>query len=141
MPEITGGCLCGAIRYAIDAAPLGGGYCHCRDCQYRSGGGPAAVIAFPRIRYRLTRGSPQPYWSESDRGVRVARFFCPVCGAGISALNENNPEIIPICVGSLDDPSIFKPVAHIWTRSAQPWHRIDRTLARFDADPVSTRNE
>ena len=135
MSEITGGCACGSIRYAIDAEPLGGGFCHCRDCQYRSGGGPTAVLAFPRSAYRPIQGSPQSYWTTSDRGVRVARLFCGVCGTGISALNEDNPQIIPISVGSLDDPSIFKPVAHIWTQSAQPWHQIDRSLACFDGNP------
>jgi hypothetical protein len=133
-PKITGGCLCGAIRYAIDAEPLGGGYCHCRDCQYRAGGGPATVIVFPREAYHLTQGAPRAYWSVSDRGVRVARLFCPKCGTGISTLNADHPQIIPISVGSLDDPTLFKPLAHIWTRSAPPWHGIDRSLICYEGD-------
>ena len=136
VPEITGGCLCGSIRYAVDAEPLSGGFCHCRDCQYRCGGGPAAVVAFPRSAYRSVKGTPLAYWSTSESGVRVARLFCVACGTPISALNEHNPQIIPISVGSLDDPSIFKPVAHIWTQSAQPWHGIDRSRVCFDKNPV-----
>ena len=136
MKDVTGGCACGAIRYAIGGRPIGGGFCHCRDCQYASGGSPAAVIAFPRKDYRLTKGDPRVYWSTSDRGVRVARLFCGACGTRISALNENNTEMIPISVGSLDDPSWFRPAAHIWTSSAQPWHHIDRTIACFEADPI-----
>ncbi len=136
MKDITGGCLCGAIRYAIAARPIGGGFCHCRDCQYLSGGTPASVIGFPRKAFRLTKGEPRAYWSTSDRNARVARLFCADCGTRISALNESNPETIPISVGSLDDPSAFTPMAHIWTASAQPWHHIDPSIPCFEADAV-----
>lgn len=51
----------------------------------------------------------------SDRKVRLARSFCRESGTRISALDESNPEIVPISVGTLDDSSALRPMAHIWT--------------------------
>ncbi|WP_409035303.1 GFA family protein [Phenylobacterium sp.] len=135
MSTITGGCMCGAVRYEIDAPPLGGGLCHCRDCQYRSGGGPATAIAFPRAAFRLTQGTLREYWTRSASGGQVGRTFCEVCGTGVSAANSQHPEMIPICAGSLDDPNLFRPQAHVWTGSAPAWHLFDADLPSFPASP------
>ncbi|WP_370689271.1 GFA family protein [Phenylobacterium sp.] len=131
---ITGGCLCGAVRYEIDARPLGGGLCHCRDCQYRSGGGPSATIALPRAAFRLTRGALRESRTLADSGILVGRSFCEACGTGISAFNPRVADLIPISAGSLDDPDRFSPHAHVWLRSAPAWHAVDRTLPCFEAD-------
>ncbi len=133
---IKGGCMCGSIRFEIDAAPIGAGYCYCRDCQTISGGAPGAVIVFPRIAYRSVGRVPHEFRSVSDRGTEIVRVFCPTCGTHISAQNALHDEIIPIRAGVLDDPSIFRPSASLWLRSAQPWHMIDRTLACFETQPA-----
>ena len=134
---VTGGCLCGSIRFEIDARPVGGGFCYCRDCQYTSGGLAGAVLVFPRAAHRLRRGTPNTYWSVSEEGTRVGRSFCPACGTHLSAINPRHPEIIPIRVGVLDDPGVFRPGANLWLRSAQPWHQIDRVLACFETQPAN----
>lgn len=136
MTMISGGCACGAVRYEISADPLGGGLCHCRACQYRSGGGPATAIAFPRAAFRLTKGALREYKSVGDSGVEVGRLFCEACGTGISAANERVPEMIPISAGSLDDPNLFVPQAHVWTGSAPAWHFFDPALPAFKGDPL-----
>jgi len=132
---VTGGCLCGAIRFEIDADALGGGFCYCRDCQVVSGGMPGAVMVFPRGAYRLLKGDPKIHMSTSDQGVRVGRAFCPDCGTHLSAWNEHHQAIIPVRVGALDQPSAFAPSANLWTRSAQPCHRPDRGLQCFETQP------
>ena len=57
---LRGGCMCGAIRYAIAAEPMFGGQCQCRDCQHESGGGHASFMAFPSAAVRLD-GAPRFY--------------------------------------------------------------------------------
>jgi hypothetical protein len=135
MSELAGGCLCGAIQYLVAAEPIMSGACHCRDCQYVSGGAPAYAMLFAKAAFKLTKGTPRAFWSVSERGNRVARSFCEVCGTPLFAENATRPEFIAIKVGSLSDPSVFKPAWHIWTRSAQSWHAVDPALPRWEQDP------
>ena len=34
---LTGGCLCGGVRFELTAPPSSAGYCHCTRCQRRTG--------------------------------------------------------------------------------------------------------
>jgi hypothetical protein len=135
MSELAGSCLCGAIQYLVAAEPIMSGACHCRDCQYIPGGAPAYAMLFARAAFKLTEGTPRVFWSVSERGHRVARSFCDICGTPLFAVNATRPEFIAIKVGSLRDPSVFKPAWHIWTRSAQSWHAIDPAVPRWEQDP------
>lgn len=137
MAELTGGCLCGAIRYCISTAPVASGACHCRDCQYVSGGAPAYVIIVPKDTLRLTKGLPRSYGSLAESGNRIARSFCATCGTPLF-FGESESAIagfVAVKVGSLDDPSFFKPAIQAWTSSAQPWHTIDPALPQREKNP------
>ena len=133
MTEITGGCLCGAVRFSAETdAPISLA-CHCRDCQYVSGGAPAVVVVVPSAALRVT-GDTRSFRATADSGTEVHRAFCPDCGTPLFAGNAAHPEVVSIKLGALDDPAAFAPQSHIWTASAQPWHHIDRAL------PCSERN-
>src|SRR5262245_36008069 len=84
MAAITGGCLCGAIRYETDVAPIDTGYCHCRMCQRASGAPVLAWASFPIDAFRYTAGAPQAYVSSAI-GVaallRTLRLFARVSRA------------------------------------------------------------
>ena len=43
---MTGGCLCGAVRYEAAGEPLNMGYCFCADCRRASGSGFAPFMGF-----------------------------------------------------------------------------------------------
>jgi hypothetical protein len=120
---ITGGCLCGKIRYEADVEWFLAVRCHCRDCQYVSGGEPAAVLSVVRGALRV-QGEPRVYLSKGNSGVAVFRSFCADCGTPLFAGNDKNAGFA-IKLGSLDEPSEFAPAVHVWTSSAQPWHHID----------------
>lgn len=105
---ITGGCLCGKIRYEADGESFLAVRCHCRDCQYVSGGEPTAVISVVRGALRV-QGEPRAYRSKGDSGVAVFRSFCADCGTPLFAGNEKDAEVIAIKLGSLDEPSKFAP--------------------------------
>lgn len=133
---ITGGCLCGAIRYQADGQAIGAGFCYCRDCQKVSGGMPAAIVVFPRRAFRLTAGAPVSYDAQAERGGKVTRSFCGACGAHLFAQNEKHPEMMPVRVGTIDQPFEFMPSVNLWTRSALPWHRLDHALQSFETQPA-----
>jgi hypothetical protein len=135
MIKRRGGCLCGAVRYELEGKPRIGVSCYCRDCQYISGGGPAYALVAARRDLTIVKGTPKAYWTESDSGRRVAREFCEVCGTPLLAYTEKKPGRVAMRVGSLDDPSAFKPQLAIWMSSAQPWHMLDIALPRFQRLP------
>ena len=131
---MTGGCLCGAIRYASAVEPLMAGHCHCLDCQKRGGGGHASAFAVPKAALTVT-GSPRHYESRSDSGSAVRHAFCDTCGSTLFGDSSGMPDLVTVHAGSLDDPAAFKPDMHIFTSSAQPWDPVDSSLANFAKFP------
>ncbi len=135
MPKtFSGGCACGAIRYEVSAEPLAMLNCHCRDCQRASGGGSSSVVAVPAAAFALVKGEPR-YWStRGDAGHVARRGFCPTCGSPLVAGSSRMPDVVVLKVASLDDPSGFRPMADIWTSSAQPWDHMDPALPKVPKD-------
>jgi hypothetical protein len=82
--EFEGGCYCGALRYKVDGDALFQGQCHCRECQYVSGGGPNYVMGLPEAGFSYIKGEPKGF-SRSDLDNPVTREFCADCGTHILA--------------------------------------------------------
>ena len=57
----------------------------------------------------------------------LARGFCSVCGTTLFS-ERQDPAVIGLTLGSLDDPNQFAPTDHIWTSSKQSWLRLDDGL-------------
>jgi len=45
--EFSGHCYCGKIHYHVAGEPVIKVQCHCRECQYLSGGGANVTIGMP----------------------------------------------------------------------------------------------
>jgi len=135
MTKLAGGCLCGAVRYEINGKPKFTVSCHCRHCQYVSGGAPTHAVIMRSEDVIITKGAAREHWALSEKGNRIARLFCERCGTPLFAKNETYPEFLPVKVGSLDDPSFFRPQANIWTKSARPWHFLDAAIPQFEREP------
>lgn len=135
MSAMTGGCLCGAVRYEATGEPLTALRCHCRDCQYLSGGEPLAEVVVPASALAVTRGKPAVFRTAANSGAGVRRSFCPACGTPLFAGIEAHPDAVAVTIGSLDDPARHPPTVHVWTASAQPWHRIDPARPAFERNP------
>ena len=131
----SGGCRCGAIRYECGAEPLMVAYCHCRDCQFASGGPFSTVLLVPRPAVNTSGSEPGAYSVEAESGATVTRKFCSDCGSPLFSELSANPEIFVIKAGTLDDPSWLRPAAHIWTESAQPWVEMQGDLPKFPKNP------
>ncbi len=130
-----GGCYCGALRYKLEGDPLFKGQCHCRECQYISGGSPNVVMAVPVAGFAYTKGEPKPF-RRSDLETPVTREFCADCGTHILAKAPVLPGAVMLKVGTLDDPSVFGgPQMAIYTADMQSFHQVPEGVATFERGP------
>jgi hypothetical protein len=133
--EIEGGCYCGALRYRATGDVLFKGQCHCRECQYISGGHPNVFMAMPESGFTYTKGSPKPF-RRSDLANPVTREFCPDCGTHILTKSPAVPGALIMKVGTFDDPSIFGgPQMAIFTIDKQSFHHIPEGAPAFERTP------
>ena len=130
MMPYTGGCACGAIRYEIAAEPICGFQCQCRDCQRDTGAGHASVMVFPRAALRIT-GSVAEIARTADTGNRKRKGFCGACGSPLYNKPESKPDMIGIYVGTLDDPSDFKPQVVMFASRGHAWDYLDPALPKL----------
>jgi len=114
---LTGGCLCGHIRYRFLGPPLLTAVCHCRHCQKQSGSAFSIVCATPSDGYGQS-GTTAIFADTGDSGKRVMRHFCPHCGSPIVSLAEAFPGLTIIKAGTLDDPDQIKPTVEAYCDSA-----------------------
>jgi hypothetical protein len=131
---ITGGCLCRAVRYEIDAAPIAARFCWCRVCQYFAAGNATVNAAFPKSALKIA-GEMSDYESVADSGSLMHRRFCPVCGTQISSEAESRPHLVFIRVGTFDNAELIRPAATIWAASAPSWACIEESIPRHEGQP------
>ncbi len=131
----SGGCSCGEVRYECSAEPVGMLNCHCRQCQYASGGGFSAGFFVDRNAFNLLQGMANFYELVADSGSIIRRGFCSSCGSQLFAEGNGNPDIIVIKPASLDDPTWFQPQLDIFMDCAQPWDHLDPALPKLPGMP------
>lgn len=129
----TGGCLCGQVRYTIHAEPGPSRVCWCRDCQRLAANGTVNVV-FPSAAITTT-GPVAAFDKTADSGNLVTRRFCPTCGTQLFSDSTGRPGLTVVRVGTLDDPSVVTPTAHIWTSSAPAWAHLDPSMQAFEKAP------
>lgn len=129
---ITGGCLCGAIRYEARVPLIDVHYCHCRTCQKSFGTLFAVFGSVPREALEFTSGSPKLYCSSpyADCG------FCAACGTPLT-FRYLKSNWIAVSIGSLDRPDAVRPEIHWGIESRVPWLTIQDGLPRrpIEGDP------
>jgi hypothetical protein len=127
----TGGCLCGRVRFTIDAEPQGARMCWCRDCQRIASGSATVNVLFPEDAVRYS-GDIATFGMIADSGNRVERGFCPECGAQMYSKTVDPAGTMPMRVraGTLDDPELCAPTAVIWVDSAPSWAPLPEGLQR-----------
>ena len=110
---VTGGCLCGAVRFECKQQPFHVCYCHCGICRKSVGGVVSAWAFFPVASLKFTQGDPTWYASSATAFLG----FCRTCG---SPIGFNNTEYEHICIahGALDNQDAYPPQKH--------WYLEDR---------------
>ncbi len=129
--NISGGCLCGAVRYLSTAAPITTRACWCRVCQY-IGAGSGTVNTCFRTETFSVEGELRDYRSIADSGNVMHRRFCPTCGTHLFSEAESRPHLIFVRVGTLDDPGAVRPAMTIWTAEAPEWACFDETVPKLE---------
>lgn len=99
---LTGGCLCGGVRYEIDA-PLGeAGYCHCTRCQRRTGTASSVGAAVEPGAWRIVQGAELVKEYLPETGFK--KVFCSACGSALYSENPDDPDRKHVRLGTLDEP-------------------------------------
>jgi hypothetical protein len=134
---LTGGCTCGAVRYALKSAPFDAGWCHCRTCQLTSGA-PAMVFAsVPEGDLVWTNGADKVRtFKSSSFGHRA---FCGDCGTPFLMKIDHQPETVDFSVATLDEPDRVAPGFHIFWDSRVAWFEPGDALPRHDKFRRETR--
>lgn len=137
---LTGGCLCGTVRYEIAHTPKAVCTCHCTDCQRLTGSAFSMAILVPAETFRLDGPELKPRLSAADSGRAKTHWLCPDCSTWIFGgppLGSAPPGAIRLVrAGTLDDTSWLRPTVHFWTRSAQPWVTVPEGDPAFETQPA-----
>ena len=123
---ITGGCLCGGVRYAIHAAVDEIQLCHCRSCRKAQGGPLASNVPVATRDFELIDGAERLRDYESSPGKH--RLFCSGCGSPIISRRDDRPEAVRVRAGTLDGDPGARPVSQAYVGEAAPWWTVDEDL-------------
>jgi hypothetical protein len=133
MMKIEGGCYCGAVRYLAEGDAMMKAQCHCRECQYISGGAPNLFVAMPTDGFGYTKGTPKQF-TRKDLERPVTREFCAECGTHMVTRVPGLPMTV-LKVGTFDDPSLGQPQLAIYTIDKQAFHQIPDGMPAFERLP------
>ncbi|APX11811.1 GFA family protein [Tateyamaria omphalii] len=108
MRKLTGGCLCGDVRFEVTGEPDRVGICHCMACRKHHGAAFFAAAVFPAGAVRL----------QGDTASYQGRVFCPRCGGSVVSYSDDEVEVH---LGALDEPNRFVPTYELWTSRREAW--------------------
>lgn len=132
--RLEGGCYCGKLRYQAEGTPMMKAQCHCRECQYISGGAPNLFMLMPAQGFSYTQGEPKQF-TRSDLDYAVMREFCAECGTHLITRRPGLPAVV-LKIGTLDEPAQFGgPKLAIFTVDRQDFHTIPEEMPQFERLP------
>jgi hypothetical protein len=135
---LTGGCLCGGVRYELAEVPVVVGYCHCTRCQRRTGTAASVSALIVPGSLRIVAGEEHVRsWAPSDGGF--AKCFCGVCGGALWSQNPTDLDTVAIRYGTFDSDPGLRPQYRQFVAYAAPWEPVpDDGVARYpERRPVS----
>ncbi|MBP0616279.1 GFA family protein [Jiella mangrovi] len=130
-PHHTGGCRCGAIRFAASADPHFASLCHCEDCRRASGAPFLSFVGFYRSEVSFDGGEGRGYGSGPTR-----RSFCETCGAPIAYYDTRLPDRIYFNLGAMDAPHRYEPTLQAYAAERLPFACIAIDLPARDKGGV-----
>jgi hypothetical protein len=127
---LTGGCLCGGVRFRLSRPPLRAGYCHCTRCQRRTGTAASAQASIDPEWFELLAGEELLRDFEPPDGF--AKVFCSNCGSGLWSRSPDDPARISIRLGAFDGDPGVRPQERQHVATAAVWEPIpDDGLPRY----------
>ena len=127
---LSGGCLCGGVRYEVTAPPLSAGYCHCTRCQRRTGTAASAQARLAPDTFRLLSGAELVGEYEPPDGF--LKCFCSSCGSALWSKDKESGEVMSVRLGTFDPGHDIRPQFRTFVTNAAEWEPIpDDGLERF----------
>ncbi|MBE7942588.1 MULTISPECIES: GFA family protein [Ramlibacter] len=127
---LRGSCLCQGVAFEISGEVTGLLYCHCRMCRKAHGTAFRARGAVKAAELHWTRGEALVRYFESSPGTH--RGFCSVCGSSLVSRFDDEPGVLGLALGALDDDPGARPACHVHVASKAPWHEITDRLPRHE---------
>lgn len=131
---LTGGCLCGAVTYSIDADPAFSGHCGCQNCRKATGVEHASIFAVPTGAVEVS-GALSTYRYSGDSGAPISKHFCPACGSHVVTDNPIMGGMRMFPVGSLDDINQVEPQMFVYHADCATWEKAGDAMTTFEKMP------
>jgi hypothetical protein len=129
--NISGGCLCGSVRFTVVGRIVAAAYCHCSDCRRCTGSAFNISVPVDLANFKLLSGNPRGFTKSADSGNRLTRHFCPECGSPVFTSSPHHPDQVYVKAGAFDDPSVIVPAYQSWVGSSVPWSIIAPGLPSY----------
>jgi hypothetical protein len=131
---LTGGCLCGGVRFRVDAPLVVATYCHCTRCQRRTGTAASAQARIQPGSLTVTQGEELIRTYAPPGGF--PKLFCGACGSALWSQSPDDPALRSVRLGAFDGDPGIRPSLHQFVAYAAPWEPIpDDGLPRYDERP------
>ena len=132
---LRGSCLCGGVRFEVDAPLEVARYCHCTSCKKISGSIGTANARVASEAITVVAGQELLTTYQPPEGS--AKTFCSVCGSNLFGGGWPEAEQVSLRLSAVDDAVDVRPQAHNYVRSAAPWETLpDDGLERFETTPA-----
>jgi len=119
--KITGACHCKKIQFKATIDPLKVRICHCNDCQIISGTAFRISLPVENENFELTAGILKTYVKIAESGNKRAQCFCENCGSHIYATTVDDPQVLNLRVGTINERKELVPQSEKFTSEAMPW--------------------
>lgn len=129
LPPLTGGCLCGGVRYRIAGPRRGVIICHCENCR-RTHGHAAAYTSLRKSDLEMLQQQTLEWYHDS--APDTWRGFCNRCGASLFWDARDGRGRISVAAGTLDDSGELETIGHVFVGEAGNYYRIDDGLPQFE---------
>lgn len=127
--KLTGGCMCGQVRFEAEGAPFAVNHCHCQSCRKHNGAAVVTLVGFKAHQVSFAGEERKLYQSSQD----VHRAFCGNCGTPLTweGLGDDGEAIVELHISTFDDPNSLVPTFHAFDAERIPWFDVADNLPRY----------
>ena len=129
---ISGGCLCGGVKYQVSGTPQFAANCHCSMCRRQTGSAYLPAVGFDKNEFKFTKGENLVSKYSSSPGGE--RWFCRECGSALGGASKDQPMVF-INMGTMEGDPGIKPQMHVFVGSKAPWDEITDKLPQHKEFP------
>ena len=128
--SLTGGCICGQVKYQIIDKPLFTQACHCKDCKVLTGS--SYVVNSSILENTLiVEGEVSSTELKAGSGASYKTYFCTKCGTYVYADYDSAVGRLTVRTKTLDNAEKFPPQVHIFTKDKDPWLNLSEDVICF----------